>query len=184
MRDDLGVRDEERGQPRHLPVGRRLAAALALALLAGCGGEGERPLVLASGRDDHGLLVQRTVDVHGEPDGEVLRRVETGTLLAVVGSRGEWLHVRALEGTGADGWVNDYHLRGVAHLVAPRPGCPVRTRRGTTLRPNEQVELLDYERRDDGAWVRVRTVEGGREAWVARAAVGDAPFRGQPPDCS
>lgn len=179
MRHDLDERHQGRGEPIHLPLAALACAALAAA--AGCGGGGggetaHRSLLIASGRDDHGVLVQSSVALSAEPEGAAVADVPAGSLVVVLGSRGEWIRVRSLDGTAA-GWVNDYHLRGVAHLVGVRPGCPVRTREGGAFAPNAQVELLAYERRGGTTWIRVRAVDGGREAWVRRRAVSELPAR-------
>lgn len=173
MRDDLVEPDEGHGEPIHLPV----AALAALLLLAGCGGEEQRQrsLLIVSGRDDHGELVQRTVALSAEPAGRAATTVPAGSLVAVVETSGEWIRVRSLEGK-ATGWVNDYFLRGVAHLVAV-PGCPVPKRDGGAFKPNTQVELLAHERRGGAAWVRVRSLAGGSEGWVRRAALSELPAR-------
>lgn len=182
MRDDLLEPDEGDGQPIHLPVA---ALSAALLLLAGCGGEEQRhrSILIASGRDDHGELVRGTVGLSAEPDGPAVATVPAGSLVAVVETRGEWLRVRSLEGE-ATGWVNDYFLRGVAHLVAV-PGCPVPRRDGGAFAPSTQVELLGHERRGGAAWVRVRSLDGGGEGWVRRAALSELPARaaGAPASC-
>lgn len=173
MRDDLHEPDQGDGEPDNLPV--RAAAIVALGaalgaalLLSGFGGESEpaevpRPIVLVSGRDDHGLLVQKTVGLSQFAGGEENTRVPDGTLVRVEATRGEWLQVRTLERTSARGWVNDYFLRGTAHVtqrVAPFP-------------LNAQVELLELA----GARVRARSIETGTVAWVPRAAVAELPSR-------
>ena len=134
-------------------------------MLSGCGGGGaggvpERELVLVSGRDDHGLLVQERVTLAAEPEGEPEQAsVGDGTLVRVVETRGEWLRVRTVEGRRAEGWVNDYYLRGTVHVCAP--GLP----------RSAQAEILSVGPRG----VRVRTVEGARVADVPRASVSELP---------
>ena len=158
MRRHLDERHQGRRQRRHLSV------ALALVALAGCGDGGsaapQRDVLLVSGRDDHGLLAQRTVLLAHEPDGGGhAHEIPAGTLVRVRAIRGEWAHVETLEGPRADGWVNDYYLRGVLHACAP--GLP----------RSAQVELLAvHERR-----VRVRTVRGGTEHTVPRTALSELP---------
>lgn len=182
MRLDLGERDEGDGEPVHLP----LALVVALLLLPACGGgeQGGRAVLLVSGRDDHGELVQETVSLSAAPGGRAAAKVAAGSLVAVVETRAEWIRVRTLRG-GATGWVNDYFLRGVVHLVAPVRGCPVRSRDGGAYAPNAQVELLGYERRGVELWVRARSVEGGREGWVPARTVSELPARVAvpPPSC-
>lgn len=133
------------------------------ALLSGCGAGEEPPrreILLLSGRDDHGLVAEPLVALSHEPEGRGhAHAVRHGTLVRVVATRGEWAHVRTLEGASVDGWVNDYYLRGVVHACAP------------SLPWSAQVEL----RALDGALVHVRTVEDEREATVARASLSEVP---------
>ncbi len=144
------------------------AALVGALLLSGFGGESNpvdvpRPIVLVSGRDDHGLLVQKTVALSRFAGGQATTRVPDGTLVRVEATRGEWLQVRTLERTSARGWVNDYYLRGTAHI----------TRRVAPFPLNAQVELLELA----GARVRARSIETGRVAWVPRAALAELPNR-------
>lgn len=152
---------------------------VAVVVLSGCGGDQqklERTTLLVSGRDEHGLLAQRTVGLLGEPDGARVASVQDGTLVHVVEVRGEWLRVRALEGASVEGWVNDYYLRGTVHVATPR-GCAARAARapgGTpdrSLTPNVQAELLAVATREGRAWVQVRTLVEPDVAWVERRAV-------------
>ena len=112
-------------------------------------------MLLVSGRDDHGLLAEPMVGLGREPEAPPTEWVADGTLVAVVATRGEWTHVRALEGDTAEGWVNDYYLRGTAHLACS----------------NEPVELLAV----DGERVQVRPTAGGPPRWVPRDTVGELP---------
>jgi hypothetical protein len=138
---------------------------LGAAVLAGCGGEGKsdtaRQILLVSGRDDHGLLVQKTVGVSRWIGGEPEAHVPDGTLVKVEATHGEWIQVRALERRPARGWVNDYYLRGTAHLTRPVSSFPM----------NAQVELLDVERER----VRVRSLETKQVGWVPRHLVAENP---------
>lgn len=182
MQHDLDRTQQGNGKPVHLSV----AALVAAFLLAGCGGgeEPDRSVLIASGRDDHGRVVQQAVSLSAEPEGPAVAEVPEGSLVSVLDTRGEWIRVRSLEGAGA-GWVNDYYLRGTAHLVADVRGCPVRARSGRTFEPNAQVELLRYERWRGEGWVRVRALGGGREEWVVRRALAEVPYRlrGAAPAC-
>lgn len=196
----LGVRCGDAGgrEPRVLSVTRAGTLVATLALVAGVaacgdvGGSGEdlgRPIVLASGRDDHGDLARATVPVLAAPDGELVAEVRDGTLLAVLGERSEWLEVQTLEGPPVTGWVNDFHLRGTAHLVDPEaPACPVAGldapggRVATAWVASEQVELLDVHGDGGELWLGVRPV-GDRDAAVAlvpRRLVQELP--GPPPE--
>lgn len=164
MQHDLHERHQGRRQPGRLPV----VLALTLACAA-CGGgeqaakpEPPRPILLVSGRDDHGLLVEPEVALSERPDGPAAARLKDGTLVRVVDTSGEWLKVRTLEGAARAGWINDYYLRGTVHL-----DC------GSPLGPSAQVELLDV----DLGRVRVRSLEGGRVAWVDRTTLSERPTR-------
>jgi len=169
VRDDLGERHEGERQPGDLPV--RAAAVIVLGaalggalLLSGFGGDSKseqvaRPILLVSGRDDHGLLVQRTVGLSRLPGGEATSQVPDGTLVRVEAVHGEWLQVRALERTAARGWVNDFYLRGTAHL----------TRRVGPFSRAAQVEMLAV----DGARVRIRSLETKQVGWVPRRSLSE-----------
>lgn len=89
-----------------LPVASPLLGAASSASTAG------GPLVLVSGRDDHGLLAQHEVSVLAEPAGRaVVGRLHDGLPVRVVEERGEWLRVQTLDRPAVTGWVNDFHLR-------------------------------------------------------------------------
>jgi hypothetical protein len=162
VQHDLDERLQGRRQPRYLPV----AVLAAAVLLAGCGG-GEKParqILLVSGRDDHGLLVQDRVELSHDP-GVVASHehgthdVPDGALVRVLETRGEWIRVATLEGPRREGWLNDYYLRGTVHVC----GGPVP--RGA------QAELLSVSK--DG--VRIRTLVGAHEASVPRGALSELP---------
>lgn len=142
--------------------------ALATFALAGCGGGSDasapdRDVLLVSGRDDHGLVVQKTVELRDWVGGEPSARVPDGTLVRVRSIHGEWIEVQALERTAARGWVNDYYLRGTAHV----------TRAVGSLPRNARVELLEFE---DGR-IRVRSTQTSDVAWVERKFVAELPER-------
>lgn len=168
---------------RALPI-----ALLLLGLsLTGCGGggEAERPsadpdgrLVLVSGRDDHGLVAHERVPVYDGPaSDERIGTVADGTLARVDDGDGSWLHVATAEGPSVEGWVDDFYLRGVVHLVGDAPSCRAR---------------VDGRRVVAGLQVVVDDLRGGRVlvSGVARPAVhGWAPradvqeLGPQPPGC-
>jgi hypothetical protein len=142
--------------------------ALAAALLAGCGGgpartAAERDILLVSGRDDHGLVVQKTVGLSDWVGGEPSTHVPDGTLVRVESTHGEWIQVQAIERISARGWVNDYYLRGTAHV----------TQAVGPLTRNAQVELLEVKNER----VRVRSTQTSDVAWVERRFVAELPAR-------
>jgi hypothetical protein len=70
------------------------------------------PVVLVSGRDDHGMLHDHEVALYAAPDSEaVVAWVHDGRLARVVEGQGQWLRVRALGSPAGEGWINDYYLR-------------------------------------------------------------------------
>ena len=79
------------------------------------------PIVLVSGRDDHGLLKQEFVPLQKSPtDKSVIAVVHDGTFARVVEQRGEWLRVQEIKDDPANsisGWVNDFYLRNRALRV-------------------------------------------------------------------
>ncbi len=159
MQHDFDERHQGRRQRRYLSL-------VAAALLAGCGGSGgdgsEREILLVSGRDDHGLLAQRVVPLTREPDmegGPSDPTVADGTLVRVVATRGEWARVKTLEGPRAEGWVNDYYLRGTVHVCAP------------TLPRSTQAEILAL----DFGRARVRTLTDPRVVVVPRDSLSELP---------
>jgi hypothetical protein len=144
------------------------ALVLAAAALAGCGGGSagtapERHVLLVSGRDDHGLVVQRTVGLSDWLGGEPSAQVPDGTLVRVESTHGEWIEVQALERTSARGWVTDYYLRGTAHV----------TRAIGSLPRNAQVELLELR----NGRIRVRSTQTSDVVWVERRFVAELPAR-------
>lgn len=151
------------------------AVAVAVGVVAGLVTTAEdeqptRPIVLVSGRDDHGALVAETVPLLAAPAaegaGDEVGRVPDGTLVAVLGDDGgSWLEVATLDG-GSTGWVDDYHLRGTAHVVGDPPACPTPLHAAADgpvlgeLRASEQVEVVDHHRVGGRDWAGVRTVQG------------------------
>ncbi len=167
--------------------GRTPALLLLLGLLvAGCGGaaSGDRSarpdgrLVLVSGRDDHGLVARERVPVYAAAgSSHRVGTVADGTLAHVAGTDGSWLHLVTAEGRPVDGWVDDFFLRGVVHLVGPAPSCRAR---------------VDGRAVTAGLQVVVRALRGNR---VLVSGVADPTMRGtaarsdvqelgpQPPGC-
>ena len=70
------------------------------------------PIVLVSGRDDHGLPALLAVPLYQAPDDTtVVARVPDGLLARVLDQRGTWLKVQVLQLPSALGWVDDFYLR-------------------------------------------------------------------------
>jgi len=92
-----------------------LATAGGLALLGLRGGKlggGTGPVVLVSGRDDHGLLREHEVRLYREPGSAALAgELHDGRLARVIEARGQWLRVRALGEPSVEGWLDDFYLR-------------------------------------------------------------------------
>ncbi len=171
------TRDAGHGKLQHVLSSvpfRITAAALAAAVavwalvLRPSGPDVERPLLLVSGRDDHGALQAGAVDLLDRPDGDPIGVVPDATLVEVVDTDGEWLRVRAVEGTAGrgEGWINDFFLRGQVHVVGRPPACPVPLvgepggGAYAELRPSEQVVLVDHHLAADGrVWVGVQPLQ-------------------------
>lgn len=127
-----------------------LAAALAL-VSGGCGLFASPSVAMVSGRDDHGMLQRAHIGLQASPtDTAVVGTVSDGAFVKVTRREGPWAYV-TLVGGGADGWIEDFYLRGEA------------VHRGPTLR---RVRFLDAEPAAGGALVRVRYVDDGSVQWV------------------
>jgi hypothetical protein len=101
------------------------------------------PIVMVSGRDDHGHVQDKVVPLLSAPDDDtVVARVADGTFVRVVEQRGEWMRVQTVAAPQATGWVNDYYLR----------NRMLRTDGGG------QVELLDAREMGGRVWLYVRAV--------------------------
>jgi hypothetical protein len=102
-----------------------------------------KPIVMVSGRDDHGHLQDKVVPLLSAPDDEtVVARVNDGTFVRVVEQRGEWMRVQTVAAPQAAGWVNDFYLR----------SRMLRTDGGG------QVDLLDAREMGGRIWLYVRAV--------------------------
>jgi len=147
---------------------RHAVAATALLLaVAGCAEESDGRLVLVSGRDDHGFVASASVPLVDRPGGtRGIGLIADGTLARVHDVDGQWLEVEALEGQPVRGWVDDFHLRPVVHLVGPPPSCaPVLD--GRPAEPGAQAVVLELR----GTTATVRLERSGETATVARAQV-------------
>jgi hypothetical protein len=169
-------------------TGRTVTALAGLLLVAGCGAPaaGNGPaddgpdgrMVLVSGRDDHGELAEEVVVAYDGPGSTTkVGGIPDGTLAHVIEVDGTWLRVVTAEEVAVDGWVDDYYLRGTAHLVGPAPSCePVLG--GRTVEAGLPVVVSQVR----GAQVLVSAADGDLRGWVARPAVQELPPQGT--DCS
>jgi hypothetical protein len=136
VRDVLRQRHPGHREPGDLPVTRRTTGftavvVLAGALLSGCAGQaapekdtGDGRLALLSGRDDHGEVALDMVPLYDVANGShVVGSVHDGTLVRVVERDHTAMHVATAEGPSVSGWVDDFYLRGEAHLVGAPPDC-------------------------------------------------------------
>lgn len=121
-------------------------------------------LVLVSGRDDHGMLAQEQVEVYDAPAStKASGRIPDGTLARVVQADGQWMRIETAEGKPVSGWIDDFFLRGEAHLVGPAPEC----------RPQVSNQVQEAG--------LVVVVHGVREDEVLVESAGETPVRGWTP---
>lgn len=126
------------------------------------------PVVLVSGRDDHGVVVTDSVPMHDAPDGQVVGHLDTETLVQVHEEQPPWLRVTSLEGPRRTGWVDDFVLRGALHTVRPdAPACDVPTAQGG-LSASSQVRVVDLHETPTGMQIGVVALTGGPEHHVPR----------------
>lgn len=147
MQHHFGKRHQGHREPDDLSLIRPLRRVLlvaALGLMAqGCAASAPGPVVLVSGRDDHGLVQRAAVGLQRSPEDPTFRgSVPDGTFVRVLGQRGQWLEVRSFTVPPEQGWVNDFFLRSLA----------IRTDRTV------QVRFADAAVRDGVLMVQVRPV--------------------------
>ena len=133
---------------------------------------------MVSGRDDHGLLAERTLALYDGPrSGHVTAEVPDATLLRVTETDGTWQHVESAEGRAVDGWIDDFYLRGELRLVGKPPTC--RSRIGGV--PVDGGTLVTVWR-IEGRRIQVREVAGARRSgWARRADLQELAPQGM--DC-
>jgi hypothetical protein len=115
-----------------------------------------QPIVLLSGRDDHGLLADPLVALAAAPNSQAaVGRIRDGSFVRVLEQRGDWMHVQQIAAPHVEGWVNDYYLRDRA-LRADGQG---------------QVTFADAQLIDGQVSVAVRAVDrpDASPVWVAAA---------------
>ncbi len=157
MQHDLGQRDQGCRQPQHLPLIRALVLGAALALV-GWSCAAAEPIVMASGRDDHGLVERPSLGLQRSPgDPQLSGSIQDGRFARILRSDGPWRLVRAIQPPDGEGWIDDHYLRGEAMR--------------TDLTPPRQVTFLAAELREGKAWVRVREKGSGVEDWVAASSL-------------
>lgn len=155
MHHHLDQPDQGHRQPRDLPLIRALVLGAAL-VLQGCAAA--EPIVMASGRDDHGLLARPALGLQRSPtDPQLSGSVRDGRFVRILRTEGSWRLVRAIQPPDGEGWIDDHSLRGEA----------VRT----DVTPPRQVTFAGAELREGVAWVHVREKAGGAEAWVPASAL-------------
>jgi hypothetical protein len=117
------------------------------------------PIVMVSGRDDHGLLARPAIGIQPSPtDIAVVASVPDGAFVRVLRTQGSWLLVRTVEATPKEGWIDDHYLRDAAVLD------------GTT-----RVSFKDADVRGDETWVLVAAPGGDR--WVPARALREVGAR-------
>lgn len=157
MQHDLEQRDQGRRQPQHLPLIRALVLGAALALV-GWSCAAAEPIVMASGRDDHGLIERPALGLQRSPgDAQLSGSIQDGRFARILRIDGPWRYVRAIQPPDGEGWIDDHYLRGEA----------IRT----DVTPTAQVIFLAAELRHGAAWVRIREKVSGGEAWVPASAL-------------
>ena len=136
-----------------------LARALVLgAALVVQGCAAAEPIVMASGRDDHGLVERAALGLQRSPtDTQLSGSIQDGRFARILRTDGPWRYIRAIQPPDGEGWIEDHYLRGEAAR--------------TDVSPPRKVRFLAAELRDGKAWVRVRESDTGAEDWVPGSAL-------------
>lgn len=170
-----------------------VAAALAvIAGLAALGGgtprdrtapsaQPSRHVVLLSGRDDHGGRQLSAVPLLAAPrtGADTVASLPDGTLVQVQEVSGTWVLIRSAASASDSraGWVDDYRLRGVVHLVGGAPSCRPWLN-GRPLQAGEQATVLAVR----GSRVQVKLVRRPTvTGWLPSADVRELPPTPQNP---
>jgi hypothetical protein len=126
-------------------------AALGVIIAGGCATS--TVIVMASGRDDHGLIARPAVALQRSPsDLTVIGSVPDGGFLRVVRADHSWLFVRTVAEPFEEGWVNDHDLRSVAVLTAQQIQVRFQDARFQNGRVEVLVVPIDASSRD-ALWV-------------------------------
>lgn len=121
------------------------------------------PVVLISGRDDHGLLAQPTLALlRGPGQRRAVATVPDATFARVLDEQGEWLRVQPIAAPQHAGWINDYDLRS----------------RALWLERGVQVEFIDARVTGTGLEVAVRPQGSATPVtWVPAAQLREVGVR-------
>ncbi len=122
------------------------------------------PIVLVSGRDDHGLLANPQVALYSAVNGTTqVARVRDGSYARVLAEQGTWRQIETLTPPQQRGWIDDYYLRG----------------RAVRLDGGGQVTFADARPAGDHLEIAVRPVEDPTAApfWVATARLREVGAR-------
>jgi hypothetical protein len=129
-----------------------LCAALGILVAGGCAASGT--IVMASGRDDHGLLARPAVALQRSPtDLAVTGSVPDGGFLRVLREEHAWSYVRTVAEPAEEGWVNDHDLRPVAVLIARQQQVRFRDARWRDGRVEILVAPVGSSGAGDAIWV-------------------------------
>jgi hypothetical protein len=129
-----------------------LCAALGILVAGGCAASGA--IVMASGRDDHGLLAKPAVALQRSPtDLAVTGSVPDGGFLRVVQQDRAWFYVRTIAEPSEEGWVNDHDLRPVAVLTTQQLQVRFRDARWRDGRVEILVSPVASAGAGDAIWV-------------------------------
>ncbi|GIV95945.1 MAG: hypothetical protein KatS3mg057_0602 [Herpetosiphonaceae bacterium] len=123
-----------------------------------------KPVVLLSGRDDHGLLVQAEVPLQRSPDDTTPAAfLPNGSFVRVTEERGDWMLVESIAPPVRTGWINDFFLRN----------------RALRLDGGGQVSFVDALLKDGQVMIAVRPIErpDAKPLWLPATALREVGAR-------